>query len=189
VRLRFEKPARLYDVCGESVDVKNGVVSAPSAVDAAVGLVGWLVLCFAAAAVGARYKPGAWYAGLRKPAWNPPNWLFAPVWTLLYAMMAVAAWLVWRDAGLSREITLFVVQLLLNAAWTWLFFGLKRPGLAFVEIVALWLAILGTLVVLWSVRPLAALLLAPYLAWVTFAAALNAALWRLNGAPGPPSTT
>jgi tryptophan-rich sensory protein len=167
-------------VCRQSVDVKNGAVSAPSAVDAAVGLVGWLVLCFAAAAVGARYKPGAWYAGLRKPAWNPPKWLFAPVWTLLYAMMAVAAWLVWRDVGLSREVGLFVVQLVLNAAWTWLFFGLKRPGLAFADIVALWLAILATLVAFWSVRPLAALLLAPYLAWVTFAAALNAALWRLN---------
>jgi len=94
--------------------------------------------------------------------------------------MAVAAWLVWRDVGLSREVGLFVVQLVLNAAWTWLFFGLKRPGLAFADIVALWLAILATLVAFWSVRPLAALLLAPYLAWVTFAAALNAALWRLN---------
>jgi tryptophan-rich sensory protein len=158
-----------------------------SAGDAAIGLVGWLVLCFGAAAVGARYRPGAWYAGLRKPVWNPPNWLFAPVWTLLYAMMAVAAWLVWRDVGLSRETVLFVVQLALNAAWTWLFFGLKRPGLAFADIVALWLAILAALLAFWSIRPSAGLLLAPYLAWVTYAAALNAALWRLNRAQGRPS--
>ena len=155
-------------------------MSAPGVVDGAAGLAGWLVLCFGAAAVGARFRPGAWYAGLHKPAWNPPNRLFAPVWTLLYAVMAVAAWLVWRDVGLSREVALFVVQLALNAAWTWLFFGLKRPGLAFADIVALWLAILATLVAFWSVRPLAALLLVPYLAWVTFAAALNGALWRLN---------
>ena len=160
-------------------------MSAPSAVDGAVALVGWLALCFAAAAVGARYQPGAWYAGLRKPAWNPPSWLFAPVWTVLYAMMGVAAWLVWREAGLSREIGLFVVQLALNAAWSWLFFGLRRPGLAFADIVVLWLCILATLSAFWSVRPLAALLLVPYLAWVTFAAALNAALWRLNRPRGP----
>ena len=162
-------------------------MTALSAGDAVIGLVGWLVLCFGAAAVGARYKPGAWYAGLRKPAWNPPNWLFAPVWTLLYAMMAVAAWLVWREVGLSGETALFVVQLALNAAWTWLFFGLRRPGLAFADIVALWLAILATLLAFWSVRPFAGLLLAPYFAWVTFAAALNAALWRLNPAQGCPS--
>ena len=146
----------------------------------AVGLVGWLVLCFAAAA-SARNKPGAWYAGLRKPAWIPPNRLFAPVWTLLYAMMAVAAWVVWRDVGLARETTLFVVQLALNAAWTWLFFGLKRPELAFADIVALWLAILATLLAFWK-RPgrWQGCSAGARLAWVTFAAALNAALWRLN---------
>jgi tryptophan-rich sensory protein len=89
--------------------------------------------------------------------------------------------------GLSRETVLFVVQLALNAAWTWLFFGLKRPGLAFADIVALWLAILAALLAFWSIRPSAGLLLAPYLAWVTYAAALNAALWRLNRAQGRPS--
>jgi len=155
-------------------------VTAVSTVDAALGLVGWLVLCFGAAAVGARFRPGAWHAGLRKPSWTPPNWLFAPVWTLLYAMMAVAAWLAWQGVGLSWESGLFLVQLVLNAAWTWLFFGLKRPALALADILALWLAIAATLVTFWQLRPLAGLLLAPYLAWVTFAAALNAALWRLN---------
>jgi benzodiazapine receptor len=151
------------------------------AVDSAFGLAGWLIICFGAAAVGARFKPGAWYAGIRKPSWTPPNRLFAPVWTLLYAMMAVAAWLVWRQTGPSGAVGLFVLQLALNGVWSWLFFGLHRPGLAFADIVALWLAILATLVTFWNVRALAGLLLAPYLAWVTFATALNAALWRLNG--------
>jgi len=155
-------------------------VTALSAADAGIGLVGWLVLCFGAAAVGARFRPGEWYAALRKPSWTPPSWLFAPVWTLLYAMMAVAAWLVWRQTGLSSEVGLFVVQLALNAAWSWLFFGLHRPGLAFADIVALWVAILGTLAAFWAVRPLAGWLLVPYLAWVSFASALNAAVWRLN---------
>ena len=155
-------------------------VSAPSVVDGAVGLVGWLVLCFGAAAVGARFRPGEWYAGLRKPPWNPPNAVFAPVWTVLYAMMAVAAWLVWRQTGLSSECALFLLQLALNGLWTWLFFGLKRPALALADILVLWLAIGATLTAFWHVRALAGLLLVPYLAWVTFAAALNAAVWRLN---------
>jgi benzodiazapine receptor len=160
-----------------------------STIDAAVGLAGWLVLCFGAAALGARFRPGTWYAGLRKPAWNPPNWLFAPVWTVLYAMMAVAAWLVWRHTGLSSEGALFVLQLALNAAWTWLFFGIKRPALALVDIIVLWLAIGATIVAFWNVQLLPGVLLVPYLAWVTFAAALNAALWRLNRPPadGPPA--
>ena len=155
-------------------------MTALSTADSAIGLVGWLVLCFGAAAVGARFKPGAWYAGLRKPAWNPPNWLFAPVWTVLYALMAVGAWLVWRETGLSREAGLFVLQLALNAAWTWLFFGLKRPALALAEMVVLWLAIAATLVAFWNVRPLAGWLLVPYLLWVTFATGLTVAVWRLN---------
>jgi len=155
-------------------------VSAPSTVDSIVALVGWLVLCFGAAAVGARFKPGAWYAGLRKPAWTPPSWLFAPVWTLLYAMMGVAAWLVWRQTGLSDAIGLFILQLALNAAWTWLFFGLKRPAVALAEMVVPWLAITATLVAFWNVRPLAGWLMVPYLLWVTFATGLTAAVWRLN---------
>ena len=151
-----------------------------SAADSAIGLVGWLVLCFGAAAVGARFKPGEWYQALRKPSWTPPSWLFAPAWTLLYAMMAVAAWLVWRQTGFSGEVGLFVLQLALNAAWSWLFFGLHRPAFAFADIVVLWLAILATLLAFWTVRPVAGWLLVPYLAWVSLASALNAALWRLN---------
>ncbi|MFP3940506.1 MAG: TspO/MBR family protein [Thermoanaerobaculia bacterium] len=144
----------------------------------------FLVVCFGVAAWAGQFTPGAWYAGLEKPPWNPPGWVFAPVWTVLYAMMAVAGWLVWRSPGLLtlRRLALgvFAVQLALNGAWSWLFFGLHRPGLALAEIVVLWLAIVATTLFFWRVRPLAGVLLLPYLAWVSFAVALNAALWRLN---------
>jgi tryptophan-rich sensory protein len=129
------------------------------------------------------FPPGEWYAQLRKPTWNPPGWIFGPVWTALYTMMAIAAWLVWRRGGFAvRRVSLglFLLQLLLNALWSPLFFGLHNPALAFVEIVMLWLAILATLLAFWKVRRGVGLLLAPYLAWVSFAAVLNFTLWRLN---------
>lgn len=146
-------------------------------------LLGWLLLCFAAAWFGAQFMPGEWYATLRKPSWNPPNWIFGPVWTLLYTMMAAAAWLVCQRASFAANavpLAVFLIQLALNALWSWLFFGLQKPGLAFAEIVALWLAIAASLLLFRRVSPLAAWLLAPYLAWVSFAAALNFTLWRLN---------
>lgn len=148
-----------------------------------LALLGWMLLCFGAAAMGAWFMPGEWYALLKKPSWNPPAWVFGPVWTALYAMMAVAAWLVWRRGGFAaqrRPLALFLVQLVLNAAWTPLFFGLKQPGWAFTEIVLLWWAITATLIAFRRVSQAAAWLLAPYLAWVSFAAALNFTLWRLN---------
>jgi translocator protein len=149
----------------------------------AIALAGWLVLCFSAASLGAVFMPGEWYASLKKPSWNPPGWIFGPVWTALYAMMAVAAWLVRRRGGFSthrKPLVIFLVQLALNAGWTPLFFGLHSPSLAFAEIVLLWLAIAATIVVFRPVSRTAMLLLVPYLAWVSFAAALNFALWRLN---------
>lgn len=149
-------------------------------VDSVAALAGWMIVCFGAAAFGSRYRPGAWYAALRKPRWNPPNAVFAPVWSVLYTMMAVAAWLVWRAVGPGLELALFAAQLGLNAAWSWLFFGRHRAGLALADILVLWLAVAATLVAFRQARPLAAWLLLPYLAWVSFAAALNAALWRLN---------
>lgn len=150
----------------------------------AFGLMGWLLLCFAASAMGALFMPGEWYAALAKPAWNPPGWIFGPVWTILYAMMAVAAWLVWQRGGWAaqgRPLRLFLVQLALNALWSPIFFGLHEPGLAFAEMILLWLAIGVTLVRFWRVHRAAAWLLVPYLAWVSFAAVLNGTLWRLNG--------
>ncbi len=149
----------------------------------AFGLVGWLFLCFSAASLGAFFIPGEWYASLNKPSWNPPAWIFGPVWSALYAMMAVAAWLVWKRGGFvaqRRPLTLFLVQLALNAAWTPIFFGLHQPGIAFAEIVLLWLAVAATLTAFRPVSRTAAWLLAPYLAWVNFATVLNFTLWRLN---------
>ncbi len=148
-----------------------------------LALAGWLALCFAASGTAIFVSVDGWYTGLNKPQWNPPAWVFAPVWTLLYAMMAVAAWLVWREGGWKtqrRALVLFLLQWLLNALWTPLFFGMHRVGLAFAEITLLWLMLAATVVSFWSVRRAAAYLMLPYLAWVSFAAALNFAIWRLN---------
>jgi benzodiazapine receptor len=123
--------------------------------------------------------PG-WYAHLAKPSFNPPNWLFGPVWSLLYAMMAVAAWRVVRQGKAWRELAAYLLQLVLNLGWSLVFFGAHRIGAALVEIGCLWLAIAVTLALFWRRDRPAGLLLAPYLAWVSFAALLNFALWRLN---------
>lgn len=134
--------------------------------------------------MGGFFPPGEWYASLRKPSWNPPGWVFGPVWVALYTTMALAAWLVWRRGGFAaqgRPLALFLVQLVLNAAWTPLFFGLHRPGLAFAEILLLWLAIVATLAMFRPVSRTAAWLLVPYVAWVSFASVLNGSVWRLNG--------
>jgi len=148
----------------------------------ALGLAGFFLACLAAGASGAIWSPGAWYERLRKPAWRPPNWLFPPAWAVLYAMMAVAAWLVWRRVGLGPALLPWFVQLGLNFAWSWLFFGLRRPGWALAELALLWLALLWTIAAFAPVHPIAAWLLAPYLAWVSFAGALNLSILRLNGA-------
>lgn len=124
-----------------------------------------------------------WYAELAKPAWNPPNWIFGPVWTVLYAMMAVAAWRVWLHGGWTRQkkaLGLFLLQWALNALWTPLFFGLHRPGWALAEILVLLVAILATIREFWRVERLAGALLLPYSAWVAFASVLNWAIWRMN---------
>ena len=151
-----------------------------------ISLVVSLIVCFAAAFVGTRYLPDEWFKRLNKPSWNPPNWLFAPVWTLLYALMAIAAWRVWEQVGLNAALVLalFVIQLVLNSAWTWIFFGLHRLDRAFVDIVVLWVLIAATLIGFWQVNPLAGLLLLPYLAWVSFASFLNLTIWRLNRSTG-----
>lgn len=143
----------------------------------------WLALSFSAASMGALFMPGEWYVGLNKPSWNPPAWLFGPVWSALYAMMAVAAWLVWKRGGFMiqrRPLLLFLIQLAFNAAWTPIFFGLHLPATAFFEILFLWAAIAATLVAFFRARLLSGWLLVPYFAWVSFAVVLNFALWRLN---------
>lgn len=137
----------------------------------------------AAASSGVLFRPGEWYERLDKPWWTPPNWLFGPAWSVLYMMSALAAWLVWLrgdTAALVVPLGLYMVQLALNAAWSGLFFGLRRPDLAFAELIVMWIAILATIVAFAAVRTDAALLMLPYLAWVTFAGALNFAVWRRN---------
>jgi tryptophan-rich sensory protein len=152
-----------------------------------LGLVGWLAASFAAGWIGSRYMPGEWYVALAKPSWNPPNWIFGPVWTVLYMLMAVAAWRVWRQVGFSGAgiaLGLFIVQLVLNALWSYLFFGLHRLDLAMLDILVLWGAILAVGVLFHGMNRVAGALMLPYLAWVSFAACLNFALWHLNrGAP------
>lgn len=158
----------------------------PSWIRQVTWLVGLLVFCFAAAGIGGAATTtsvGGWYQTLAKPSWNPPDWIFGPVWTVLYFLMAVAAWAVWRRSGWPAAITplgWFAVQLALNVGWSIIFFGLRNPGAAFVEILVLWLAIAVTLVSFVRRSAVAAWLLVPYLVWTSFAVVLNAVIWRLN---------
>jgi benzodiazapine receptor len=150
-----------------------------------IGLAGWLALSFAAAALGslAATNAGGFYESLSRPPWAPPSWLFAPMWTLLYLLMGMAAWLVWKEGRSNRgraALTLFIVQLGANALWTWLFFAWRIGAAAFAEAVVLWILIACTLVAFWRIRPLAGWLLVPYLAWVGFAAALTLTVWQRN---------
>ncbi|HET7160830.1 MAG TPA: TspO/MBR family protein [Burkholderiales bacterium] len=153
----------------------------------AIGLIAWLLVTFAAAAAGGLASAGAgeFYAELMRPEWAPPGWLFGPVWTTLYVLMGVSAWLVWRArgfAGARAALLLFIAQLGANALWTWLFFVWRLGAIAFAEILLLWAMIAVTMVLFWRVSRVAAALLVPYLAWVSFAVALNYAAWRLNPA-------
>lgn len=140
----------------------------------------FLALVFAAGSSGAVFQAGPWYAGLNKPSWTPPGWLFGPVWAVLYVMIAVAGWLIWEKLGWSGLLALWGVQLVFNAAWSWIMFGRHEIGWAFADVVALWLAVAAFILAAWPVSQTAALLFLPYLAWATFAGALNFEVWRLN---------
>jgi benzodiazapine receptor len=149
------------------------------------GLLGWLLLSFAAAAIGAvaSSDAGTFYEQLVRPSWAPPGWLFAPVWTVLYVLIGTAAWLVWRTNGFKEartSLALFTIQLGANALWTWVFFVWHQGALALAEIILLWCLIAATAASFRRLNKLAAALLLPYLAWVTFASALTFATWRLN---------
>lgn len=144
-----------------------------------------LVVTAAAAAIGslASRNAAAVYGALQTPSWAPPSWLFGPVWTTLYVLMAIAAWLVWRETGWERgrrAFLLYGVQLVANALWSWLFFHWQLRGTAFVELLVLWLCIIATLVAFWRIRAVAGALLAPYLLWVSFAGVLNYTIWQMN---------
>jgi len=146
----------------------------------------FLLLCAGATVLGSIWTSssvGTWYAELRKPSFNPPNWIFAPVWSALYFLMALSAWLVWRRGdwgGAKLALTLFFVQLTLNVAWSGLFFGLRRPGTALVEIVCLLGTIVATALAFRPVSDLAFWLMVPYALWVALAALLNFKIWQLN---------
>lgn len=150
-----------------------------------IGLVFWLVLCFVASAIGAiaSIQAQSFYGSLVQPSWAPPAWLFGPVWTALYTMMAISAWMIWRYGGFApnrKALSLFVIQLALNSLWSWLFFAWLQGMLSFINIVFLWVFILLTLIAFWRKNTWAGLLLVPYIIWVSFASALNFAMWQLN---------
>lgn len=144
-------------------------------------LLGFVLFSALIASSGIVFRPGQWYQGLRKPSWTPPNRAFPIVWSILYLMIAVSGWLVWREAGFALiPFGLFLVQMILNFLWSMLFFGRKRPDLAFLDITVLALAIAANILAFWPHSQVGALLLVPYLAWVCVAWALNLSVWRLN---------
>ena len=148
-----------------------------------LSLLAFIGICFAAAMSGAMFPPGPWYRALTKPWWCPPNFVFPLVWTILFAMMAVAGWLIWHRApaeALPLAMTIYGVQLVLNALWSALFFGMRRMRWALVDVGFLWLSIVAMIVIFWPLDQLAALMMVPYLVWVTIASGLNLAMIRLN---------
>ncbi len=162
-------------------------LATPSPRRPVLGLLGWLALSAVVAAIGgiASADSGSFYAQLERPAWAPPSWLFGPAWTLLYTLMALAAWWVWRtprSPARRTALVLYVVQLVPNALWSWLFFAWQRGALAMADIVLMWLLIAATIVAFWRVKPPAAVLLLPYLGWVSYASALNWYVWQHNPA-------
>ena len=154
-----------------------------------ISLIFFVVVSFSVAALGSIFTNQSlktWYTTIKKPSWNPPNWIFAPVWTTLYLMMAVAGWLVWEKQSpqvFSLPLILFFIQLILNGFWSVIFFGMQKMGLAVAEVILLWIFILMTIISFWELVPLAGALLIPYLLWVSFAFFLNLTIWRLNRYP------
>lgn len=153
-----------------------------------IGLILFLVACLGAGGLGAiatTPEIEGWYKTIEKPSWNPPDYVFGPVWTTLFVMMAIAAWMVWKPKGFkdaAMSLKLFAIQLVLNVSWSWIFFNLHQLGWAFVEIIVLWLAIAATTLAFFKKSKTAGVLMMPYLTWVSFAAVLNFTIWRLNAA-------
>jgi tryptophan-rich sensory protein len=146
-----------------------------------LSLLVFLAIVAAAAFTGTQFMPGGWYAALEKPSWTPPNWLFSPVWTLLYIAIAVAGWLVWRKTRkIGAPLAIWFAQLVLNAAWSWLFFGVHRTGLALADIVLMLALIAAFIATARRESRLAAGLFIPYFLWVAYATSLNLAIWRMN---------
>jgi tryptophan-rich sensory protein len=151
----------------------------------ALSLFGWLAVSFTASAIGAIASVNArtFYQQLDRPSWAPPGSIFGPVWTFLFALMGIAAWLIWRERESKQTgaaLTIFLVQLMVNALWSWLFFAWKKGSLAIIDVIVLAVLIVATIAMFWRVRPLAAILLVPYLLWVSYAAALTYAVVQRN---------
>lgn len=147
-----------------------------------VSLIPFLVVVFIAATTGSVFQPGTWYQALAKPAWTPPGWLFPIAWTILYIMIAIAGWLVWRAEGFGPALAIWAVGLIFNAMWSWIMFGEHEIGWALVDLVAMWSTIAAFIVLAWPLDSRAALLFVPYLAWASFAGVLNYEVWRMNPA-------
>ncbi|HEY5536410.1 MAG TPA: TspO/MBR family protein [Ignavibacteria bacterium] len=151
-----------------------------------IKLISSIVICQIVGIIGSFFTAKnipVWYAGLKKPVFNPPNWVFAPVWITLYLLMGVSFYLIWiksAEKDIKIPVILFIAQLILNSFWTIIFFGLKSPGFALFEILILWILILLCIIEFYPVSVTASLLLIPYILWVTYASILNYSLWRLN---------
>ena len=155
--------------------------------DAVISLLGFMLACAAAATPGLVFRPGKWYRQIKKPSWRPPDWLFGPVWLVLYVSIAISGWLIWLEShseGAMLALIVYAVHLVLNGLWSVVFFGMRRPDLAFIEVVFLWLSILATIATFTPVNEIAAYVLMPYACWVAFAVILNFRIWRLNSAHG-----
>ena len=143
----------------------------------------FLAIVFAVAMSGAIFRPGPWYEKLDKPGWTPPNWAFPVVWSILYVMIAIAGWRVFEAVGLvALPFAIYGLQLIVNAAWSFFFFGLRRGDLAFVDVILLWLLVAANIALFYPIDATAGLLLAPYLVWVTIASCLNFSVWQRNRA-------
>jgi len=153
-----------------------------------IALAGSLVICMVAASIGGLFTARAikeWYRGLKKPSWNPPDWAFGPIWTILYILMGISAWLVWEEGGVEAQLiplSIFALQLILNVVWSAVFFYKRRIFGGLIEVLLLWAAILATIIAFWGPSVVAAVLLLPYIAWVSIASYLNYTIWRLNPA-------
>lgn len=169
----------------ESETTENGQAAIDAPGPRWLGLFGWVFVCFLAFAFGGRFRPGDWYLTLAKPFFTPPSWVFAPVWAVLYSLIAVGAWMVWRPNGFRGSarlpLILFLIQLVMNAAWSWLFFGKQRMDWALIDIIALFVLLIGLIVLFHREDEKAAWFLMPYTGWIAFASLLNLAFFRMNG--------
>lgn len=149
----------------------------------ALTLLLWIIICSLAGILGAQFEPGTWYELLQKPSWTPPDWVFPVVWPILYVLMGISAWILWQKERISvydRAFRWFFAQLILNALWSWIFFGMNLIAIGLVEILLLWVTLLFTILHFWNRNRSAGLLLIPYLLWVSYASALNFAIWQMN---------